>query len=132
MGIAVHDNGFALVYPPRALTLVELASAIGVEEEVALSAALLYLLKRFGLRYMAVEHRSCFTACGRAGVVAATTLSLASSLKLRALDLLHAAYAKLLKEQGEPISAIETANREFWERRDWIKEAIGLRVVLIE
>jgi len=139
----LEDGGYRVV---SELTLVELASAIarrgellsslasaiGAEEEVALSAALLYLLKRFGLRYRAVEHRSSLTACGRAGVVAATALSLASSLKLRALDLLHAAYAKLLKEQGEPISAIETADREFWERRDGIKEAIGLRVVLIE
>jgi len=139
----LEDGGYRVV---SELTLVELASAItrrgellsslasaiGADEELALSAALLYLLKRFGLRYRPVEHRSGFIACGRAGVVAATALSLANSLKLRALDLLHAAYAKLLKEQGEPISAIETADREFWERREEIKEALGLRVVLIE
>lgn len=116
----------------RGELLSSLASAIGADEELTLSAALLYLLKRFNLKYRPLDHRSSATAYGRAGVVAATTLSLASSLRLRALDLLHAAYAKLLKEQGEPISSIETADREFWERREEIKEVLGLRVVFIE
>ena len=116
----------------RGELLSRLASAIGAEEEPTLSAALLYLLKRFNLKYRPVEHRSSATALGRAGVVAATTLSFASYLKLKSLNLLHAAYARLLVEQGEPISVIETADREFWGRREEIREALGLRVTLIE
>jgi len=116
----------------RGELLSRLASAIGAEEELTLSAALLYLLKRFNLKYRPIEHRSGATVFGRAGVVATTALSLASSLKLKSLDLLHAAYAKLLREQGEPISVIETADREFWEKREEVREALGLRVALIE
>jgi len=139
----LEDGGYRVV---SELTLVELASAvsrrgellsslagaIGADEELTLSAALLYLLKRFNLKYRPLEQRSSFAAFGRVGAAASAALSLASSLKLKPLDLLHAAYAKLLKEQGEPISAIETADREFWERREEIRETVGLRVVFIE
>jgi predicted nucleic acid-binding protein len=67
----LEDGGYRVV---SELTLVELASAvsrrgellsslagaIGADEELTLSAALLYLLKRFNLRYRPLEQRRGF------------------------------------------------------------------------
>jgi len=51
----------------------------------------------------------------------ATAIELSSKARLKTLDLLHVAYAKLMKEEGEPIEGILTADTGFEKAGELLK-----------
>jgi len=94
-------------------------------------AILLYLLKRFNLRYRSTQGYTRLPLVGRVHRPIATAIELSPLLALRTLDLLHAAYAKLIKEEGEPIQRLVTADRGFEKAREKLRETAGIDLHII-
>ncbi|WP_052833631.1 PIN domain-containing protein [Staphylothermus hellenicus] len=61
----------------------------------------------------------------------ATAIKLSTQLNLRTLDMLHVSYAKLLRNQGEHVRKIVTADTDFEKVADKIRKLINLDVELI-
>lgn len=75
-------------------------------------AAILYIMRRFNLKYVALGPRARASAFGRMYAPFAVATELSPRLRLKALNLLHAAYLKLLKKLGEPVHTLVTADKE--------------------
>jgi predicted nucleic acid-binding protein len=110
--------------------LASMAERLGVSESLAFTALILYILKRFNLRYIPVKGFSR-TLFGRFYTPIAYAVALAERLKLKTLDLLHLAYIRALKVQGIPIKTILTADADFKSREKHIEEMLGVTVELI-
>ncbi|BEP17370.1 hypothetical protein PYJP_07220 [Pyrofollis japonicus] len=111
--------------------LEEVRRRLGVDESVAFVAVLLYILKRFGLRYVPVKKFSR-TLLGRFYGPIAYSILLSEKLRLRTLDLLHLAYIKALREQGIPVDTLLTADTDFKENEERIRNVLGITVELIK
>lgn len=61
----------------------------------------------------------------------ATAIELSAQLSLRTLDMLHISYAKLLRDRGERIRRIVTADADFARIADKLRKIIDLDVELI-
>ena len=120
----------ASVLSRRHEVLSIITKELGLSPKEAVVAALIYVLKRFGLRYKSIEGYARFPSIGRMHRAVLTATTLAPILGLRTLDLLHVAYAKTLKEDGEPLSRIITADRGFEKARDNLAK-LGLELVVI-
>ncbi len=110
----------------------DLARRLGLSAELTIVAVLIYLLRRFNLRYRAVEGRARALPFGKASAPTAAAVELSAALKLKTLDLLHAAYVKLLRDQGEPLFTLKTADADFKKAEERLKRAVGVSVSLIE
>lgn len=108
------------------------ARRLGLSTELTIAAILLYLLRRFNLKYRAVESRAKTLPFSKASAPTATAMQLSAALKLKTLDLLHAAYVKLLKDQGEPIFTLKTADADLKEAEEQLKSAVGVSVSIVE
>lgn len=108
------------------LTLVELASVLsrsphrgrlleklGVREELLIPTLLFYIMKRFKLRLALLKGSVRLPPLGEVYLPVAEALELSIRAQLRTLDLLHLAYAKLLRESGEGIERIITLDENF-------------------
>ncbi len=102
---------------------------LGVEE--AIMAILVYIIKRFRLKYKNIRGRTRIPLLGDAYKPIAIAVELSPRTKLRTLDLLHIAYAMLLKDEGEPIERLVTADKDFEKARDTLKSA-GIELHIIE
>ncbi|RLI26881.1 PIN domain nuclease [Candidatus Bathyarchaeota archaeon] len=107
------------------------AEKLGVSRRLIASTLIIYLLKRFGLRFRAVDGLIRIPMLGDLSQPMAEALNLSERLRLRTLDLLHLAYVKLLKEMGEPIDVLMTADKEFKKITREIEEELGVRVQFI-
>jgi predicted nucleic acid-binding protein len=58
----------------------------------------------------------------------ATAIDISSKFKLKTLDLLHLAYLKTLKEQGEEIRKIITADYDFEREKEAIMRELNINV----
>ncbi len=67
-------------------------------------AVLLYIMRRFGLKYVDIMPENRALPLGRMYLSMAIAVELAPDLKLKTLDLLHASYVKLMKERGTNIN----------------------------
>ena len=105
-----------------------LARRLGLSKELTILAILLYLLQRFNLKYRAVKSRARALPFGRSNAPAAVAIELSAVLRLKTLDLLHTAYVKLLKDQGEPIFTLRTADTDFEGVKEQLKNAVGVNV----
>jgi len=112
--------------------LSDLAGRLGLSRELTIVAILLYIMRRFNLRYRAVVSRARALPFGKMYAPIATAMELSVALKLKTLDLLHAAYVKLLKNEGEPIRTLETADSDFEKAKKQLKSILGIDVSLIE
>ncbi len=65
-----------------------------------------------------------------APITLATELS--AALRLKTLDLLHVTYMKLLKEEGEPINTLVTADSDFRKVKNVLRDTMGVEVLLLE
>ncbi len=108
-----------------------MANKLGTTREEAVVAILLYILHRFKLRYKTTEGTARLPLLGRVQKPIATAIELAPRARLRTLDLLHIAYAKLIKDEGEPIQRIITADSNFEKTREMLKEEIGIDLHVI-
>ncbi|MCD6324574.1 MAG: PIN domain-containing protein [Desulfurococcales archaeon] len=127
------------------LVIVELASALSrrkhllkdlaqkgiARNEIVIISLIYYLLRKFGLKYKPLSPRARLTVFGKVYVPFAEAIELSTKLNLKTLDLLHVAYAKALKDAGEEIRTLITADRDFWELKDEIMEETGIEVELI-
>jgi len=109
-----------------------LARRLRLSKELTILAILLYLLRRFNLKYRAVKSRARALPFGRTGAPAAVAIELSAVLRLKTLDLLHAAYLKLLKDQGEPIFMLRTADTDFEGVKEQLKSAVGVDVSIVK
>ncbi len=112
--------------------LKELASELGIREDLVLPAILIYLIKRFGLTYMKVNGLVRLPAIGELYSPMAFAVIWSTKLKLRTLDLFHLAYVKIMKDEGSPVRSILTADKEFQKAKEIMKKEIGVEVSLIE
>ena len=115
----------------RTELLSELASKLGLSRGLVEIAVLLYILKRFNLEYRALGTHAKVTIFRKVYAPIATAMELSPRLRLKILDLLHAAYLKLLKERGEPIDTLVTADEDFKRVKKELREAVGVNVHLI-
>ena len=111
--------------------LASIKSKLGVSEPIALIAIILYVLKRFNLKYVNTKGHSK-TLMGSLYRPLAHAVGLAEKLKLRTLDLLHLAYIKAMKEQGLQISTLLTADADFKDHERDIQKILKINVDLIK
>ncbi|KYH37402.1 MAG: twitching motility protein PilT [Candidatus Bathyarchaeota archaeon B24] len=107
------------------------AEKLGVNRRLIASTLILYLLRRFGLRVRAVDGLIRIPMLGDMSQPMAEALNLSERFRLRTLDLLHLAYVKLLKEMGERIDVLMTADEEFKKMAKEIEEELGVTVQFI-
>lgn len=100
-----------------------IASRLGLGVGEAVMAILAYIIKRFNLKYKSVRGRARVPLLGDAYRPMAVAVELSPKTKLRTLDLLHVAYAIVLKDEGEPIKRLVTVDRDFEKARDTLKNA---------
>ncbi len=122
----------ASVLSRRAGQMSELASKLGLSKELVGVAVILYIMRRFNLKYVALGPRARASAFGRMNAPFAVATELSPRLRLKALDLLHAAYLKLLRKSGEPIHTLVTADNDFKRVEEELREVTGVNVYLIE
>jgi len=112
-------------------TLVSVRDRLGVDKYVATKAVILYIMKRFNLRYINVRGFTR-TVFGRIYIPFALTIELAGKIRLKTLDLLHIAYVKAMKEQGLSIHTLLTADTDFKNVEKDLKELLGVQVELVD
>lgn len=115
----------------RRWMLEDLARSLAVEARGTLvPATLLYIMRRFGLRYARVEGVGSyhFVAVSKPFSKA---LRLSNYIDLRTLDLLHLAYLDALREQGEDLRELITADEDFAREAEKIEEHVGVKVTCL-
>jgi len=122
----------ASVLSRREELISDLASKLGLSKELTIIAILLYILKRFNLRYRAPTVRAKALPFGKMYTPIAIATELSTTLKLKTLDLLHVAYVKLLKEENEPIHTLITADKDFKSVEKELRDIVGIEVSLIK
>jgi predicted nucleic acid-binding protein len=119
----------ASVLSRRKNVLHEISMKVGVREEnIIVPTIILYIQRRFRLKYRRVDGRKKALLLGDLYTPFATALELSSKLRLKALDLLHLAYVKALIEQGEEIREIITVDEDFEGEKEAIKEMLNVDV----
>jgi len=121
----------ASVLSRRSDMLSSIADVAGLGVDEAVVAVILYLVKRFGLKYRRAGGFERFPLLGAAYKPMANAVKLASRLKLRTLDLLHVAYAEHLRELGEPIREIVTADYGFKRAEKVLREEMKLELRIL-
>ena len=122
----------ASVVARREEVVSDLASKLGLSSEETIIAILLYILKRFNLKYKSVDSQARLPLIGKIYKPIAKAIELSSRIKLRTLDLLHIAYAKLIKDKGEHIQRLVTAEKDFERAQEILKEEIGIGLYVIQ
>ena len=89
----------------------EIARKLDLSIEEPVFATILYILRRFNLKYRNIEGEIRLPLLGKVHKHTATAIESASRVKLKTLDILHVSYVKLLKEEGEHIERLITAER---------------------
>ena len=124
------------------LTLAELASVLSrrrelistiadklkLSKELTIVAILLYLTKRFKLKYMKILARSRIPLIGDIYTPMAKAIMLSSKLGLKALDLLHVAYLEILKEEGTPVTKLLTFDKDFKKAKEYLEKEVKVKV----
>ena len=122
----------ASVLSRRRELVSDLADKLGLDIEITISAILLYLMKRFNLRHRGFESLMKIMPLGKVYNPLATAIELSPKLRLKTLDLLHIAYVKLLKDEGEPIHKLITADTDFEEAREYLEETAGVHLYILK
>ncbi len=127
------------------LTLVELASTLarrekllgqmmdklGLNREETILAILIYILKKFGIRYETIDGWIRYPLVGKVYKPIATAVELSKYIKLRTLDLLHLAYTKLLMEKGIYLQKLITMDSDYEKISNIIKKLFNIAVRVI-
>ncbi len=111
--------------------LIDVRDKLGVDEYVAFIAIILYIMRRFNLKYTSVRSFSR-TPFGKLYNPLAYTIELAEKLKLKTLDLPHLAYIKAIREQGLWIHTLLTADADFKDIEKGLQELLGIAVDLVK
>jgi len=108
-----------------------IAKRLGLRKEEAVFTILIYVLNRFSIKYRSVNGAVRLPILGNVCVPVALAIELSSRARLKTLDLLHLAYAKAMKEGGDPIDMILTADAGFEKAKELLKE-IGIELRIIQ
>jgi len=104
----------ASVISRRKTLLKKLSDKLKLDERKTLIATLLYILKKFKLNYRAIRDphlkHPLINNMYRPVTIG---IELSHEVGLKTLDLLHIAYVKALKDQGEKLEKLITADMEF-------------------
>ena len=122
----------ASIVARREELISSIASKLGLRREEAITTILLYISKRFNLRYRSTQGSTKLPLLGSIYKPIAAAIELSLPLKLRTLDLLHIAYAKLIKDKGETIQRLVTADKDYEKARRALREKIGIDLQLVE
>lgn len=95
-------------------------------------AVLLYVMKRFNLKYGEIGSQMKIMPFGKTYAPIAAIIELSTMLKLKTLDLLHIAYITLLKNKGEPIHTLITVDKNFENAKEYLRNNIKVNVSLVE
>ena len=109
----------------------DLAEKLGLSEDLLIMAVLLYIIKRFNLTYKAVRYQVATLPLGRVYMPLAVAMKLSAQLKLKTLDLFHAAYIKLLKDEGEPIHTLVTVDSGFEGVKRRLRQILGVTTFMV-
>jgi len=121
----------ASVLARRREVIAALADRLGIDEHLAFIAVLIYILRRFRLKYISVKEYSR-TMLGEHYKPMSYAVNLASKVGLKTLDLLHIAYIKAMKEQETKIHSLLTVDADFKKHEASIQDAVGVSVELLE
>ncbi len=121
----------ASVLARRREVIAALANRLSIDEHLAFIAVLIYILRRFRLKYIGVKEYSR-TMLGEHYKPMSYAVDLASTVGLKTLDLLHIAYIKAMKEQGTKICSLLTVDADFKKHETSIQGTVGVLVELLE
>ena len=108
--------------------LEDLARSLGIEaRDLLLPAAILYIVRKFKLRYVQVEGSESYYFLAVSKPVS-RALKLSSTISLGALDLMHLAYIDALRDQGEDLEELLTADEDFSREAEIIEKLVGVKV----
>jgi len=110
----------------------ELKAKLGLREELIIPAVLLYLIRRFGLRYERVDGQMKIPILGEMYLPIATAINLSRNLRLKTLDLLHVAYARLLKDQGKPVDVLVTVDEDFERVSKIVEDRFNVKIEILK
>ncbi|MBO3801063.1 MAG: PIN domain-containing protein [Candidatus Brockarchaeota archaeon] len=116
----------------RRISLTEFKEKLKVREELVVPTLLLYLLKRFGLKYEKVDGRAKVPKFDSVYFPIATAITISRRLRLKTLDLLHIAYIRLLKERGRALNTLITADEDFNNISDEEKASLEIKIRLLK
>ncbi len=123
----------ASVISRRKTLLKKLSDKLKLDEKKTLIALLLYILKKFKLNYKAIKNshlkHPLINSMYRPVTVG---IELSHEVKLKTLDLLHAAYVKALKEQGEKLEKLVTADTEFKKAEEQLRKIVKIHLHTVE
>jgi predicted nucleic acid-binding protein len=110
--------------------LVSIRDKLDVDDHMASIAIILYILKRFNLKYTSVRGFSTTLFCKIYNPMA-YAIEPTEKLRLKTLDLLHLAYIKAIREQGLWIHALLTADTDFKGIEKDLQESLGVTIDLL-
>lgn len=112
--------------------LNELGKELKADETKLAYAIVLYILRRFNLIYRPLSSlRPSFPSLGKVYKPILLAIELSTLLRLKTLDLMHIAYIKALKEEGEPISVLLTGDKDFKNAELQLMKNLKIKVELV-
>jgi predicted nucleic acid-binding protein len=84
---------------------------------------------RFKLSYRKINGHKRVFMIGNLYLPFATAIDISSKFKLKTLDLLHLAYLKILKKQGEEINEFITADYDFKREKENIEREPNINLI---
>lgn len=122
----------ASVVARRSDIVSSIGQILGLGPEEVMLAIILYVVKRFGLKLHTVERGTKIPTLGTMNAPLYETVKLAPTTRLRTLDLIHVAYVKLMVETGLPLGAFITADLEYERAREFLKDTLGVELLIID
>lgn len=138
--LELHDNKIvselfiaelASVLARQHKVLISIKDKLGLDDHMMASMTIiLYILKRFNLKYIGVRGFSR-TLFGKLYNPMRYAIELTERLRLKTLDLLHLAYIKAMKEQGLLINTLLTADTDFKNVEKDLQELLEVSIELL-
>jgi len=138
--LELHDNKIvselviaelASVLARQHKVLISIKDKLGLDDHMMASMTIiLYILKRFNLKYISVRGFSR-TSFGKLYNPMRYAIELTERLRLKTLDLLHLAYIKAMKEQGLLINTLLTVDTDFKNIEKDLQELLRVSIELL-
>jgi predicted nucleic acid-binding protein len=119
---------FSAAVSRRTDLLSAVSKSLSVPDSTVAMGYTIFATSKFDLKMLGTSSGPVSTPLGKLSPEVARAMGLAGTLKLRSLDLLHLSYAMVLREEGYPIEAFLTSDREFTKAEGALKQmGIGLQ-----
>ena len=107
-----------------------ISSELNIDEELVIITMILYIFKRFSLTYTNVDGQVYVPLIGKIYKPVSFAIDLSVKTGLKTLDLLHLAYAKILKEEGI-VNKFVTADEDFLKIKKTIEKSLNIKLQLL-